>query len=145
MGPGRGLDNALIDPGATPSAQIIEEATAAINRGDPDAFLRPMSADFELDLSRAIGPFKGCYGRERVAEFLAEFTGSWESLQIEVNELIEADGLVVAPATLHGKGRAGIEVTARPTFVWAIKDGLVERLTMYQEREDALADLGLAG
>ena len=48
------------------------------------------------------------------------------------------------PHTVHVRGRDGIEVVSRPTFVWTIRDGAIERVTLYQERQDALEDLGLS-
>ena len=42
------------------------------------------------------------------------------------------------------KGRDGIEVDASATIVWTIRNGAIERVTMYQERQDALEDLGLS-
>jgi hypothetical protein len=36
------------------------------------------------------------------------------------------------------EGREGIETVSRATFVWTIRDGAIERVSMYQEREDAL-------
>ena len=64
---------------------------------------------------------------------------------MEPHEFIEAGDLVVVPSTQHVKGRGGIElVVSRPTFVWTIRDGAIERVTMYQEKEDALEDLGLS-
>ena len=51
---------------------------------------------------------------------------------------------MVVPGTGHMVGRDGIEVEARVTFVWTIRDGAIERITMYQERQDALEALGLS-
>jgi hypothetical protein len=42
------------------------------------------------------------------------------------------------------KGRGGIEVSATVALVFAIRNGAIERVTMYQERQDALEDLGLS-
>jgi hypothetical protein len=41
-------------------------------------------------------------------------------------------------------GREGIEVEARLTLVSTIRNGAIERITMYQDRQDALEDLGLS-
>ena len=41
-------------------------------------------------------------------------------------------------------GRDGIEVGSRPTLVWTIRDGAIERVSMYQERQDALEAVGLS-
>jgi hypothetical protein len=51
---------------------------------------------------------------------------------------------VVMPGTGHMVGRDGIEVEARLTLVSTIRDGAIERNTMYQERQDALEALGLS-
>jgi hypothetical protein len=48
------------------------------------------------------------------------------------------------PATQHLKGRDGIEVAVRGTVVWTIRNGAIERATLYQERQDALEAVGLS-
>ena len=48
------------------------------------------------------------------------------------------------PATQHLKGRGGIEVVVSATLVWTIRNGAIERIVMYQERQHALEDLGLS-
>jgi ketosteroid isomerase-like protein len=45
---------------------------------------------------------------------------------------------------MHGTGRDGIEAVARFAFVWTIRNGAIERMVMYQSRQDALEDLGLS-
>ena len=45
---------------------------------------------------------------------------------------------------MHLKGRGGIEVVVRGTNVWTIRNGAIERMVMYQDKEDALEDLGLS-
>jgi hypothetical protein len=49
---------------------------------------------------------------------------------------------VVVPFTAHIVGREGIEVEARTTWTWTIRDGVVERVCLYQEREEALEAAG---
>ena len=75
---------------------------------------------------------------------MGEFRETWESARMEPHEFIEAGDLVVVPSTGHLKGRGGIEVVASAAVVWTIRNGAVERVTMYQERQDALEDLGLS-
>jgi ketosteroid isomerase-like protein len=73
-----------------------------------------------------------------------DFVESWESLRVEPHEFIEAGDLVVVPNTGHLRGRDGIEVSVTVAFVWTIRDGAIERMVMYQSRQDALEDLGLS-
>ncbi len=90
------------------NVEIVRAAYDAINREDWDALLQAAAPGFEMDFSRAVGPWRG------------------------------------VPSTQHLKGRGGIEVVVRGTFVWTSRNGVIERVTMYQERQDALEDLGLS-
>lgn len=73
-----------------------------------------------------------------------EFAASWEAFRVEPHEFIEVGDHVVVPGTGLTVGRDGIEVEARVTFTWTIRDGAIERVTMYQERQDALEAAGIS-
>jgi ketosteroid isomerase-like protein len=126
------------------SVEIIKAAFDAANREDWDALLQAAAPGFELDWSRAMSPLSGVYGLDQVRRFLEELTEYWESIRNEPHEFIAAGDLVVVPMTGHARGRDGIEVKASPTLVWTIRDGAIERVSMYQEKEDALEALGLS-
>jgi ketosteroid isomerase-like protein len=126
------------------NVEIVRAAIDAANRDDWDAFYKDMAPGFELDMSRAVGPVSGVLSLDQVRRALEDFAGYWESLRIEPGEFIEAGDLVVMPHTAHLRGRDGIEVVSRPTFVWTIRNGAIERVSLYQEKEDALEDLGLS-
>jgi ketosteroid isomerase-like protein len=104
----------------------------------------PFSPGFELDFSRAVGPWRGVFGPDQARRVTEEIRETWESARLEPHEFIEAGDLVVVPGTMHGKGRGGIEVVSRITFVWTIRNGAIERVSMYQDKEEALEDLGLS-
>ena len=124
--------------------EIVKASIDAINRGDWDAAFQDAAPGFEQDNSRALGPWRGVFGLDQVRRVLGEFHEYWESVRLEPQEFIEAGDLVVVPWAMHGRGRDGIEVVARATFVWTIRAGAVERVSIYQERQDALEDLGLS-
>jgi hypothetical protein len=63
---------------------------------------------------------------------------------MEAMEHLAAGEHVVVPLTIHFEGRDGIETTADTAHVWTIRDGLVVRLCLYQEREEALEAAGLS-
>ena len=98
---------------------------------------------FELDFSRSAGPGRGVFGLDQIRRITEEFREVWESDWLEPHD-IEAGDLVVVPGTQHVKGRDGIEVAARGVYVWTIRNGALERMVMYQNKEDALEDLGLS-
>jgi ketosteroid isomerase-like protein len=126
------------------NVEVVKAAIDALNRKDWDALIQAAAPGFELDWSRAMSPARGVYGLDQVRRFLEELTGYWESVRNEPHEFIEAGDLVVVPMTGHVRGRDGIEVTASPTIVWTIRDGAIERVSMYQEKEDALESVGLS-
>jgi ketosteroid isomerase-like protein len=124
--------------------EIVRAAIEAFNKGDWESALeRDARPNFELDMSRSIAPQRGVYGREQAPQVLSELTEGFESLQIEPHELIEIGEQVVVPLTAHMVGRDGIEVEARTTWSWSFRGGAVERVCIYQEREEALEAAGL--
>jgi len=125
------------------NVEIVRAALDAADRGDWDAMLRDAAPSFEMDLSRAVGPLHGVYGLDQVRAMLEDFAASWESLRFEPNELIAAGEHVVVAWTMHARGRDGVEVPSRVTWVWTVRDRAILRATMYQERQDALEATGL--
>jgi ketosteroid isomerase-like protein len=126
------------------NVEIVKANIDAYNREDWDAFFKDAAPGAEMDFSRAVGPWRGVFGLDQVRRVLGEFRETWESARVEPHEFIEAGDLVVVPMTQHVKGRGGIEVVVRGALVWTIRNGAIERMVMYQEREDALEDLGLS-
>ena len=127
------------------NVEIVKANIDAYNREDWDAFIfKDAAPGFELDFSRAVGPWRGVFGLDQIRRVTAEYLETWESARLEPHEFIEAGDLVVVPGTQHVKGRGGIEVVARGAYVWTIRNGAIERMVMYQEKEDALEDLGLS-
>jgi len=125
------------------NVEIVRAALEAFNRGDWDGALTNAAPDLELDLSRAAGPNRGVYKLGQIRGFWDDFVGTWESSRIEPHEFIETGEHVVVPWTLHAVGRDGIEVQARVTWSFSLRDGAVERICMYQERQEALEAAGV--
>jgi ketosteroid isomerase-like protein len=126
------------------NVEIVKASLQALNRGDWDAVVKDVAPDGELDFSRAVGPDVGVFSRDQWRRMAAEFAENWDSVWAEAHEFIEVEDRVVAPWTQHLRGRDGIEVTARVTWVFTIKDGAIVRATMYQERQEALEAVGLS-
>ena len=127
------------------NVEIARAAVDALNRGDWNAALKDAAPDFELDLSRGMGPDAGVYEGDQVREWWDRFTESWESISFEPREFIPVDEHVVIPLTLRARGRDGIEVPSRPTWVLTFGSGALARVRMYQERAEALEAVGLSG
>ena len=125
--------------------EIVKAKIDAYNREDWDAFFtKDLAPGFEMDFSRAVGPWRGVFGLDQIRRLVEEFRETWESARVEPHEFIEAGDLVVVPGTQHVKGRGGIEAVVRGVYVWTIRNGAIERMVMYQSRQDALEAVGLS-
>jgi ketosteroid isomerase-like protein len=126
------------------NVEIAKANIDAYNREDWDAWFKDLAPGFEADFSRALGPWRGVYGLDQIRRVAEEFRETWESARMEPHEFIEAGDLVVMHSTMRVKGRGGIEVASRAAFVATIRNGAIERISMYQERDDALEAAGLS-
>ena len=127
------------------NVQIVRAGLDAFNRGDVDTAFEDFAPDFEFDMSRAIGINinRDVYDLDQFRRLLDEFTGTWDSFRLGVDEYIDAGEHVVTPFTNRLSGRDGIELQARGTWVWTIRGGAVVRACLYQEFEEALEAAGL--
>lgn len=123
---------------------IVKAVVDASNGEYWDAAFQPAAPGFELDFSRALGPYRGVYRLDQARRFAEDFTATFESVRIEAEELIDAGDHVILLGTIYFRGRDEIEATASGNQVWTIRDGAVERFVMYQERQEALEAVGLA-
>jgi ketosteroid isomerase-like protein len=128
------------------NVEIVKAVGGAINRGDWDAVFQDVAPDAEFDWSRSLGPYRGVYGPAQIRRRLVdEFSGTFESIRIEEMDFLDAGEHVLAPFVFSLKGRDGIEITARGSWVWTIRDGMVVRVCLYQDdqHQEALEAAGL--
>jgi ketosteroid isomerase-like protein len=128
----------------SPSSAEANVATArkaidAFNRGDVEA-MRALGGDvFEYDWSRSRGPNSGVYrGMEGFMEFVRDQWTTFDEVKLEAHEFIPRGDHVVVPSTVHARGREGIPVSANSTHLYTFEAGRLVRITLYQEREEAL-------
>jgi ketosteroid isomerase-like protein len=127
------------------NVETVRRHIEAWNRRDLTTWLDMLRSDAEVDWSRAEGPFKGVYrGYDRLRLFWDVFWSTFEDLQIETYGFADAGAEVVVSNTAHARGREGIEVTARSTFVFTVENGQITCLRMFQERAEALEAAGLS-
>lgn len=127
--------------------KLIERAFDALSRRDADAFLENAEPTVVQDWSRALGPQQGVYrGRAEVGQFLRSWWDAFDESSIVIDELIDAEDVVVSAFHGHQRGRAsGLEVEGRgAVLVWHLRDGKIASGTLYQERREALEAVGLS-
>ncbi len=124
--------------------EIVRRHTEAWNRQDLRTWLALFSAGAEIDWSRSRGPLKGVYrGHGELEVFWDAFWSTFEDVRVEIHSFTEVGSEVVVPNTAHVRGRDGIEVVARSTFVFTVENGQITRLRLFQERAEALEAAGL--
>ena len=122
----------------------VRRHVEAWNRRDLKAWSASFHPDGELDWSRSRGPLKGVYcGHDMRAIFWDAFWSTFEDVHLEIHGLTEVGSEVVVPNTAHVRGREGIEVIARSTFVFTLENERITRLRMFQKRAEALEAAGL--
>jgi ketosteroid isomerase-like protein len=125
---------------------IVRAALDALDRGDWDAGFKDAAPDIEVDNTRDLGEWRGVHrGPDQMVRAWIRFTEPWESVDLEVEQLIDAGDVVVSSLTGILRGRDGIEVQTRTNWLWRLSDGQVTHLvTGYETTEEALEAAGLS-
>jgi ketosteroid isomerase-like protein len=126
------------------NVEVVKRHVEAWNRRDLGAYLASFASDAEIDWSRSRAPHKGVYrGHGEIETFWDVFWSTFQDVQLEMHDLTEVGSEVVVANTAHMRGREGIEVIARSTFVFKVQDGRITCLRLFQERAEALEAAGL--
>jgi ketosteroid isomerase-like protein len=127
------------------NVKIVKQVFDAYNRRDLPGMEALHDSDVELDWSASRGFVAGVYrGFGEFLRFWTAYFAAFEEIAAEPERFIDAGESVIVPNVVHMRGRDGIEVTARSTLVFTLRDGKVTRICLYQERDEALKAVGLA-
>ena len=120
--------------------EFAKRAIDLFNRRDADGMRILAGDDFEYDSTRSLGPNRGVYqGPDGFFEFIRDQWEMFDPMELEVHEYIPRENHVVVPSTIRGTGPQGVPVSAQSTHLYTFEDGRLVRITMFQEREEALA------
>jgi ketosteroid isomerase-like protein len=127
------------------NVETVRRHNEAWNRRDLPAWLASFRSDGEIDWSRSRGPLKGVYrGDQEHEAFWDAFWSTFKDVQVEYHDFTEVGSEVVVPNTAHLRGRQGIKVIARSTFVFTVENGQITLLRLFQEQDEALEAAGLS-
>jgi ketosteroid isomerase-like protein len=127
---------------------VVRRLFDAYNRGDIEGMiaLANAPADFEFVPSGVLIPDLSTVqrGPEGLRRLVETFYDAFDSIQVEVHELIGAGDRVFSSFTLHGRGkRSGAVTTFDGWLVWTVRDGRVAHLLGFTDRDPALEAAGL--
>jgi ketosteroid isomerase-like protein len=127
------------------SLDLVRAIYADWERGD---FSSTEWAHPEIEFGFADGPEPGrCIGLEEMSARYGGWLRGWKDFRAEPEEylVVDAERILVL---VHNSGRgrtSGLELEQRSVAnFFEIRNGKVERLVLYFDRDRALADLGLA-
>jgi ketosteroid isomerase-like protein len=85
-------------------------------------------------------------GHEGLRAWSRQYYETWEKIEDELEELIDAGNDVVSVVTTRARGRgSGVEVEWKHNAgVWTIRDGKIVRVTWFPTRAEALEAAGLS-
>jgi ketosteroid isomerase-like protein len=88
------------------------------------------------------GPFRG---REGTRRFWETWTDAFDEFHAEVDEYVDAGESVIVMTRMVGRGKdSGVAVDTPPfPMVWTTRDGVLVRVEMFDDRDKALAAVGL--
>src|SRR5215211_7522780 len=115
--------------------------------GRTGAVLREaVQPDFVWDVTtfrRAIMP--GTFvGVDETNEWLAEWLEGFENWSFDIEEVFDAGDQVITIARQRGKAKHDGPEVVRLGQVWTFRDGLIARMEMYADRNEALEAAGLS-
>ena len=124
---------------STDPVELTRRQWDAVNRGDVDALMSRFPADGVYDPSpTGLGVF---VGPAAVRGFLEEWWGAFEELRYELEEVRDlGKGVVFAVVRQDGRpaGSTGY-VRAREAYVHEWVDGMIARVTIYLDIDEARA------
>ena len=134
------------------NVEIVRRVFDAVARGDTEAILSLYDPDIEWDGSRHRwaevmgGKMATWQGHKGLRKWSREYYEMWETLEDEVEELIEAGDRVVSVVTTRARGGAsGVEVEWKHNAgVWTVQEGKIIRVVWFPTRAEALEAAGLS-
>jgi ketosteroid isomerase-like protein len=127
--------------------ELVRSIYADWERGD---FRLHEWAHPEIDVVAADGAETGTAGQAATAAGIRDFLSRWDDFRIEADEYRDlGDHRVLVLDHRSGRGKtSGLDLAQMRTDgarLFEVCAGKVTRLVIYLDRENALADLGLAG
>lgn len=125
------------------NAELVGRHMEAYLTGDFEGALAAYSPDVVCDVSAR--PEGQVYsGRAGIVEAFRVWRGTWENWTGEIEEIIDAGDRVLMVLHESGRGKgSGVPVEQRTFFVYALRDGMIVRVTVLIDELQAREAAGL--
>lgn len=117
---------------------VVRAFLEAFQRGDMAAMAATLDPAVELH-EWPDGPEAGVYhGHEGVREAVAAWGDSWDSIEVEIEDIVEGDGRVVATLRQRFKGKGSeIETEITSSNVFTVRDSRIVRAEFFTNQDAA--------
>ncbi len=121
------------------NVELVRRFFEDLNEGNVEALLAGLTPEFEMAVPVGMGvepqTYRGHEGFRRWFDSFSEIM----AIRVERHDLIAVGDRVVAPHTMHARGReTGIETEQYTVHVWHFRDGKAEMLEVFATLEEAL-------
>ena len=127
------------------NVEIVRAVYEAVDRGDLETANSYVHPEIEFH-TYVHAPEAGVYrGKEAVRKYNEGLFEQFESLRIEVEEIIDAGDRVVVVSTQHAVPKGGQqEIEVHMAELWTIRDRLLVERHSYSTRAQAVEAAGLS-
>jgi len=128
------------------NVEIIRDAAAAFNRGDPDSWFESMADDIDYRAAEGALDDRGpILGKDALRAYVQDWLGTFDDFRSEPVELIDAgEDRVIAVLRISGRAKqSGVETDLTYAAIYTIRDGKIARGREYWTKEQALEAVGL--
>lgn len=121
------------------NAELVRRFFEDLNEGNVKAMLARLAPEFEMVVPAGMGVEPRTYrGPEGFRRWFDSFSEIME-IRVESRDFIAVGDRVVAPHTLHARGReTGIDTEQYTVHVWHLRDGEAEMLEVFTTLDEAL-------
>jgi ketosteroid isomerase-like protein len=136
-----------IGPDPAENAETVRRFTESWTNRELERVLECAGEEIEFDWSGSRSPFRGVYkGHDGLIQYWADQEEAWSEFSVEIVEVIPCDReRLVTVTAVRGRGRgSGINLEARGATLWRVRDGRIQGVKLFQDKEEALEAAGLA-
>jgi ketosteroid isomerase-like protein len=121
------------------NVEVVRRFFEELNEGKLEALLARLAPGFEMAVPEEMGAEPQTYeGPEGFRRWFDSFTEIME-IRVESHDAFAVGDRVVAPHTVHARGRAsGIDTAQYTVHVWHLCDGKAEMVEVFASLDEAL-------
>ena len=118
---------------------VVRRFTDAFNRRDFDALTDEVDPEIQLHEWPAAPGAQSYSGPDGLRRAVENWFESWEWMQVEIEDLEEADGRVLVTFHQRAQGKGSeVEVEIRSWNVCSFQDGRLTDIALFTDREEAM-------